>query len=182
MDVKTLLFIANIALLLPFVLMQKSFRVDFQSSGIWSKDETLIFNGKIPTLKEFTSCHWEKNTYFAKDITNVWSYCFSESIGEQNKKCVQLHHEGNRQVVNRDVIFGGYFYGWTTTPINIELEVKGFSHRTWNHFCWTYSSLTGRSSLFYNGDLVADEKFADDTERPRILGTKDVNKHLFVIG
>ena len=182
MDVKTSLFIANIALLLPFVLTQKSYRVDLQSSGIWSKDETIIFNGQIPNLKELTSCHWERNTYFAKDITNVWSYCFSESIGEENKKCIQLHHQGDRWVANRDVIFSGYFYGWTATPININFEVKGFKHRTWNHFCWTYSALKGDSSLFYNGNLVANVDLSYETVQPTILGTEEVNKHLFVIG
>ena len=111
MDEKALIRIAHISLFFPFVFMNKSFILDFQSSGVWSKDEFAKFNGKIPTLKEFTSCHWERDTYFAISSTNIWSYCYHEINGENNMKCVQLYYQGNRRVANRDVIFGGYFVG-----------------------------------------------------------------------
>ena len=71
----SLIRVAHIALFLPFVLMNKSFIVNFQSSSKWSKNDALIFNGKIQELKELTSCHWERDTYFANDLTNIWSYC-----------------------------------------------------------------------------------------------------------
>ena len=182
MDEKALIRIAHISLFFPFVLMNKSFVVEFQSSGVWSKDEFVTFNGKIPTLKEFTSCHWERDTYFAISSTNIWSYCYHEKNGENSMKCAQLYYQGNRRVANRDVIFGGYFYGWTKIVIDIELPVKNFKHRTWNHFCWTYSSLTGRSSLYYNGALAADVTLPNDTVHPVIKGTEEVDRHLFVIG
>ena len=182
MDEKTLIVIACIVLFRHFVSTQKSFKVDFQSSGVWSKDNTLAFKGKIPRLKEFTSCHWELDTYFSSELTNIWSYCFSEVMAHGNMKCIHFYHRGDRRVASRGVIFVGYFYGWTKIGMDVRMEVPSFTHRAWNHFCWTYSSLTGKSSLFYNGVLVAAISLPTDTEYPTISGTDDANKHLFVIG
>ena len=146
MDEKTWIFIAYFLCFWPFVLMQKSFKVDFQSSGIWSKDDTLIFKGKIPRLKEFTSCHWELDTYFSSELTNIWSYCYSEvMMADANMKCIHFYHRGDRRLASRGVIFVGYFYGWTRIGIDVQIEVPSFTHRAWNHFCWTYSSLTGKA-------------------------------------
>lgn len=182
MDEKTLICIAYFLCFWHIVLMQKSFKVDFQSSGIWSKDDTLIFKGKIPRLNEFTSCHWELDKYFASELTNIWSYCFSEVKADGNMKCIHFYHQGDRRVASRGVIFGAYFYGWTEIGIDVKIEVRSFRHRAWNHFCWTYSSLTGKSSLFYNGYLVGDFNLSNDTVPPTIPGTDCINKQIFVIG
>ena len=168
MDEKSVIRIAHISLIFKFVLMNKSFMVDLQSSGVWSKDEELKFKGNIPMLTEFTSCHWEKDTYFAIANTNIWSYCFHEINDEKDMKCVQLYYHGDRRVANRDVIFGGYFHGWTDIAIDIKLRVKSFQHRTWNHFCWTYSSIAEQSSLFHNGNLVAAANLSNYSVHPII--------------
>ena len=182
MDEKSVIGIALISLFFKFVLMNKSFIVDLQSSGTWSKDEELKFNGNIPTLTEFTSCHWERDTYFAIKNTNIWSYCFHGINDKNDMKCVQLYYQGDRRVANRDVIFGGYFYGWTDKAIDIKIPVRSFQHRTWNHFCWAYSSIARQSSLFYNGNLVATASLSNYSVHPIISGTDNVDKHLFVIG
>ena len=64
----------------------------------------------------------------------------------------------------------------------MQLPVEYLKHRTWNHICWTYSSLTGRSSLFYNGARAADVTLPNNTVHPVIKGTEEVDRHLFVIG
>jgi hypothetical protein len=170
---------------------QKTFIVEFQASGKWSKDEVVKYRGKLPELKEFTSCHWEKDMYLAVDSTNLWAYCFYELKNDTDWKCVQLYYRGDRNLANREVIFGGYFYGWTNISIDVYLPVKYFRPRTWNHICWTYSSLTGRSELFYNGKSFEphnQEKkkifsvMPNGSKHPIIPSTENVYKHLFVLG
>ena len=181
------LFSKNIIIWIVFLYLssaktENTFIVEFQSSGKWTKDETVEYQGDIPELNEFTSCHWQKDKYFAVASTVIWSYCFSQNKTNPNWNCVQLHYRGNKSVANRDVIFGGFFYGWTEDPINIVLNVKNFRHRTWNHICWAYSSYSGNSSLIINGKLVADGKMPPSTKYPKIPPTETTVKHLLLIG
>ena len=90
-------------------LTETTFMVTLQSSGEWSKNEWIKYEGKIPQLREFTTCHWQKVMYFALDETEIWSYCFRKLQSESTLKCVQLYYHGNRDVANRDIIFQGYF-------------------------------------------------------------------------
>ena len=74
---------------ISILLIAKSdatFIVEFHSSGLWSKDETVEYQGKIPVLNDFTSCHWQKDNYFASDSSTIWSYCFLELKTDQNWK------------------------------------------------------------------------------------------------
>ena len=74
-----LLFLMVSSLISNVELKAKSFKVQFQKSGYWSADEWLEYDGKIPQLREFTSCHWEKLRYFARKVSQIWSYCFIPS-------------------------------------------------------------------------------------------------------
>ena len=69
----TCLYLLLLPLLFASELMsaQNTFKVEFQSSGDWSKDEWLEHEGKIPQLSEFTACHWEKIIYFSQDINTI---------------------------------------------------------------------------------------------------------------
>ena len=55
--------------------LQDTFIASFQSSGKWTADEYLEYNGNIPALREFTSCHWEKAKFFSEKESLIWSYC-----------------------------------------------------------------------------------------------------------
>ena len=88
--------IAIILSFLPLPLLAKNtFVLSFQSSEIWSKDEWAEYVEKIPIITEFTSCHWEKLSYFAAGINFVWSYCHESSKTDSKLKCVQAYHKGN---------------------------------------------------------------------------------------
>ena len=52
-----------------------TFKVAFQKTGAWSTDHWMEYKGKMPRLKEITSCHWEKINYFAADFNAITSYC-----------------------------------------------------------------------------------------------------------
>ena len=54
---------------------KESFEIKFQTSGDWSKDQYVEYQGNIPQLKEFTSCHWEKLWYFSAVSNFIWAYC-----------------------------------------------------------------------------------------------------------
>ena len=159
-----------------------TFIVDLQSSGEWSENELIQYQGKIAELKEFTSCHWEYDRYIATDTTNIWAYCVLPIRNDTVKKCAQLYYQGDQTLANRDVIFYAWFEGWTKKPINIKVQINSFKHRSWNHFCWTYSSLSGRNTLYHDGILVADKLLPSNVPHPILPGSEDVQKYLFVIG
>lgn len=177
-----LTFLWLMAMFLACAYSDKTFIVKLQSSGTWSKDEVVKYEGGVTELKEFTSCHWEKDVYFAIRSTSIWSYCFFELDNDSDWKCVKLYYRGDRKFANRDLNFSGYFYGWTNISLDIIFPVNSFRHRTWNHFCWTYSSLTGRSEFFYNGNMVAETTMPKDSNLPIIPSAEEVTNPLFVIG
>ena len=167
-----------------YVYTKNTFVVELQSSGKWSKDEVIKYQGKLPNLKEFTSCHWEKDKYFPTDSTNIWGYCYKKYQNDSKMKCVQFYYQGNSSTANRDILLSAWFQGFTERPIDIRVPVYSFRHRTWNHFCWAYSSITGHNSFFYNGILVSNERMRtkERINYPVISGTEHVYKSLFVIG
>ena len=150
-DLRFLCFGIIYIICLRFGWSKSSFAVELQSSGEWSKDQVIKYQGNIEELKEFTICYWERNKYFSHDSSTIWSYCFIENKNDTDWKCVQLYYRGNRSLANTEVNFRGYFYGWTKNSINIIFPTIAFRHRSWNHVCWSYSSLTGKNRLFYNG-------------------------------
>ena len=174
-------------LLLPLfafehISSKNTFKVEFQSSGYWSKDEWLEHEGKIPQLWEFTACHWEKLIYFSKALNVIWSYCMVKTRSPEKLNCVQLFYSGNRTTANRGVIFHGWFSGWTDETIDIKLQVNDFSHRSWNHFCWSYSSITGINQLYYNGMLVAEALIDEGLPHPIIDGSDTASEYAFIVG
>ena len=49
------------------VLATSTFVVSFQSSGSWSTNEWVEVEKELPSLQQFTSCHWEKIRYSPRD-------------------------------------------------------------------------------------------------------------------
>ena len=81
------IFITFVAIsILLIVKSNATFIIEFHSSGLWSKDEVVEYLGKISVLNDFTSCHWQKDNYFASDSSPIWSYCFLELKTDQNWK------------------------------------------------------------------------------------------------
>ena len=134
----------------------KSFIASFQSSGKWSKDEWLEYTGKFPPLVEFTVCHWEKVQYFSTGINTVWAYCLFATKNESRMKCVEVFHRGNSipSTVGGNTDFVGWINGWTDSTIYADFINVSYRHREWNHFCWSYSSITGINKAYHNGKLI----------------------------
>ena len=83
----------------------KSFEMLFQSSSQWSSNEMAEFKGQIPTLTEFTICHWEKLAYFAERNNNIWSYCYQNSKEQAKINCIQLYSMGDISSYNRNIVY-----------------------------------------------------------------------------
>ena len=52
------------------------------------------------------------------------------------------------------------------------VRIDKFRHRTWNHFCWTYTSRTGVNNMYFNGDLVGSFEVGSPGRRPVIDGSR----------
>ena len=127
-----------------------SFTLSFQSKGELSTNEWAEYRKKIPPMKEFTACFWEKLRYFATDYTAVWGYCKQKSKTDQSIKCTQFYHRGTPSTMNRHI----NVYGWLDGKTEVTVKITNYLHQTWNHFCWKYSSSTGNNTFYYNGEFV----------------------------
>jgi len=125
-------------------------------------------------MKEFTSCWWENLRYFATDYTAVWGYCKQKSKSDQRIKCTQFYHRGNPLTFNRHISVTG----WLDGKSEVTVEIPHYFHRRWTHFCWQYSSVTGKNMFYYNGKLIGTRKIQ---ERP-IIGTDDKLPAALIIG
>lgn len=151
-----------------------TFVLDFQSNGELSTDEWAEYNNNIPAMAEFTSCFWEKLRYFATDYTAVWGYCSQKSVNNDGMKCTQFYHRGNPLTANRHI----NVYGWIDGRFEVTVEIPGYLHRTWNHFCWKYSSFSGNNTFYYNGEVMG---VVIIEERP-IIGSNENLPDALIIG
>ena len=156
---------------------KKTFKVAFQTSGVWSSKDWVEYKGNIPVLEQFTACHWEKLQYFAFYSNSIWSYCTIRNRIDKNMNCMQLFSKGRSSSAFRSLSFNLWFTGNQT--LNVKLKLESFRHRTWNHVCWYHSSLTGDNKLYYNGKLAASKKIQG---LPIIQGSATAYNHSFVIG
>ena len=153
-----------------------TFVVSFQSSGGWSTDEWVEYDGKIPRLEKFTACHWEKLRHFSSDIMTVWSYCIADRIDNANMECTQLYYSGDSTSSSQQVILSGWV-GENHGLLNVVIE--SYRHRSWNHICWSYSSITGINKFYYNGLVVGNISM----DSARVLkSTDDSTIASFIIG
>ena len=72
-----------------------SFEMVFQSSPHWTENDVAEFKGPFPTLLEFTSCHWEKVSYFAAHASTIWAYCYHHGNDVTKLNCIQLYWGGD---------------------------------------------------------------------------------------
>ena len=169
------------------VSSKETFIVSFSSPQNWSKDEWVKFKGKIPGLFEFTTCYWEKLDYFPEGFVPVWSYCTVLDQYSNGYKCIGSFYSGDLETANRNINFGGWFEGWgnTRSTVDVVVKIDPYLHRTWSHFCWSYSSKTGSSKLYYNGKLLGEISLTNvqkGFKPPVINGSDDVYDSAFIIG
>ena len=60
--------------------------------------------------------------------------------------------------------------------------MKTFKHRSWNHICWTFQSLTGMNRIYLNGQLQGSFVINSEFTRKGILGSDEVFQSAFIIG
>ena len=54
-----------------------------------STEEVAYFDGKIPTMNQFSICYWEFIEYFSIQAQPAASYCFT-NYNDTNVQCLQL--------------------------------------------------------------------------------------------
>ena len=150
-------YLFNVMMLFILGHAEETFQVQFQSSGKWSETQWVEYvGGKIPQLEEVTACHWEKMIYLGMTSSNIWSYCNVPKTDHHIMRCIQLFSTGNQSFANQQVVYGAWFAGWTDDNFGIQFPLASTLHRTWNHICWTYSKLTRKSRLYYNGKVETE--------------------------
>lgn len=175
--------VTKILLLLLFpklFLCEDKFTVSFQSSGGWSTNEFMEYTKEIPPMKEFTACHWEKLKYFSVDYVIVWSYCGIHTTNDESMSCVQFYYRGNVATANKHIDL----YGWLKGE-EILGHSERYKHRSWNHFCWSYSSMTGENKFYHNGHIIGNQGVFKNDEHldiPTIEGDQGYEDSAFIIG
>ena len=155
------------------------FVVSFQKNGGWSTDEWMEYKKEIPFLKEFTTCYWDRLRYFSADYVSVWQYCGVEHIEKKSMKCTQAYYRGNVNTAGRHMDL----YGWIGGKHEVSVYTTRYKHRSWNHFCWSYSSVSGESRFYHNGYFVGNKSIESATGiYPTIEGDKRYEDAAFIIG
>ena len=153
-----------------------TFLISFQESGSWSTEEWAEFEKPIPTLNEFTSCLWEKIRYFSFDFMPLWAYCIAYKNNLNEMNCTQLYSNGNPSTKNQQI----QIHGWINRgEVTLEAEVNNYQHRSWNHICWSYSSITQTSKLYFNGKFI---KVANISNGPSIAAEDESRISSFIMG
>ena len=125
-------------------------------------------------MAAFTVCHWEKLHYFNSKYHYVWNYCTIQSSSDKIS-CIQFSYSRDVLTAGRgvDVLIS---FG---SGNNKHVRIPAFSHRAWNHFCWTYQSKTGQNRVYLNGELVGSVFFEI---RREAKGSEESFGHSFSIG
>ena len=153
---------------------EESFLLAFQKSKEISADEWAEFDGKIPHLKAFTCCHWEKLHFFNIQAHYIWNYCTIKSSSD-TMECIQMSYKREILSAGRDIEVGISF-GKGNTGYMI---IKPFRHRSWNHFCWSYDSTSGENRIYMNGRFYGSIQFQTKREA---YGSDEVFGASFSVG
>ena len=171
----------------------ESFVVSFQE-GIKNIDyhvdnQWMEYTGEIPSIKDFTACHWMNIRYFSKELMPIWSYCMIRDEKERNDTdCLQISFIPVPESANRNVktqIFLPWYRIKGRVNKATHILLKPFKHRSWNHVCWTYSSNPQCHRVYYNGIKMGEECDKDheiSTWSDNIPSSKNVSKHRVILG
>ena len=172
-----LVFYVIYLLAVEYALCHKTFVVSFQAqkNGIQSPslDEWIEYSNDLSSTNEFTVCHWIKPSFFNDDTSaSTGSYCIIQA--EKDKmKCIQTYFMADPESANRDVIFYGEIF-WDNKNALLSKHVKPFRHRSWAHFCWSFSSISGQSRMYYNGNLLGIDTVNNAHNETLIKGADEV--------
>jgi hypothetical protein len=93
-------------------------------------------------------------------------------------ECVQFYFRPNVTSSSRHIDI----YAWIHNQ-EITVYSTRYKHRTWNHFCWIYSSNNGESKFYHNGVLVGMKTItALNDVYPTIKGDKAHEASAFIVG
>ena len=91
-------------LILAAAVSAENFVLSLQSSGgVVSVEEWAEYLEKIPTLDEFTICHWEYLRHFSEDSMSPWSYCVLKTKDANKIRCTQFRMTGIEDTANRHI-------------------------------------------------------------------------------
>ena len=65
------------------------------------------------------------------------------------------------------------------TQVSTSFNLEHYKHRSWNHICWSYSSIKKTSTFYHNGILIANEQI---TEAPIIPSANDFKVTSIILG
>ena len=163
-----------------------TFQDGIKNIDIHDDQQWMEYTNEIPDITDFTACHWMNIRYFSKELMPIWSYCM---IGYNNNdtECVQISFEPLKESRNRNLkteIFLPWYRIRGRKNKDVELHLKPFKHRAWNHVCWSYSSKLQCHTLYYNGVKVDEECMKEEVNitKKEIPGSKSVRIHSVIIG
>ena len=156
--------------------ISKSWMASFQTSTEVSIDELIEFEGAIPSMKEFTTCHWEYMRKTSVGMNSIWSYCTVNNETDTEMRCTQFAYKSLLKTANRNILIYNVIAGRLVASI----EVSSFESRSWNNFCWSCSSITGINKLYYNGNIVHQSEVSAE-KQGIIYGSNSVLESAFII-
>ena len=129
-----------------------SFQTGIEGSFSATSDVWMESSKQIPSLKEFTVCHWIKVKFYnIKSVACLWSYCTVQT-GNSEMECLQVCLGAVDGTLGRNLFVAGYLP--LEKKSTVTQELKDYRHRTWTHLCWSFSTLTGISQFFHDGILL----------------------------
>ena len=134
-----------------------SFQPEIKGSFAATTDSWMEYSAPISSSKEFTVCNWMKIKYFAINIPAcTWAYCTIE-IKEDKIKCTQMFFVAESATANRNLIFNAKIQ-FQHGVRYLKKSFDSYHHRTWFHVCWSWSTISGISKFYLNGNVLVKEK------------------------
>ena len=150
------LFLSNVAIgrETSFIASFQTGIVDSYSAGsdVWMESPK-----KIPSLREFTVCHWIKLKFFnIKFVACLWSYCTVANETDE-MECLEVCLASIENTANRNL----RILGWMplkNSIARVSKVLRSYRHRSWTHICWTFSAITGISRFYHDGILLGTDR------------------------
>ena len=154
-----LLFLLYVNVSDLIICQETSFTASFQTGIVGpfsaTSDVWMESTKQIPSLQEFTVCHWIKVKFYnIKSVACLWSYCTIQTENSE-MECLQVCLGAVDGTLGRNLFVAGYLP--LERKSTVTQELKDYRHRTWTHLCWSFSTLTGISQFFHDGVLLGTD-------------------------
>ena len=121
-----------------------------------------------------------KTEVFFPRLRSIMVLLYTQQVFQHGKEnepinCIQLYYTGDPATAKRQL----HVVGWLEN-IDIKFNVRNYRHRHWNHLCWSYSSSTGMTVLYFNGKLAGNIRQAEKGHT--IKSYEDPSDSSFIIG